>query len=223
MKKQLTTLAALLIGTWMSGANATSFDMAEWATNLDGDTSDHVLDPNTPFTGWTWTFNFATVGAHKARLFVDPEIDQVINTWFYEFGSTGGTQALGQSWEIDEPGNVYGDILDNVFAGILDNSNGVPETALDDVSMALGWDFSLATGETAVAKFFLSQVAPTSGFYLSQTDPDSNATVYFYSTLTVTSCTERACNPVPEPSTAWLLGPALLGLLASRRKFSKTA
>ncbi len=81
--------------------------------------------------------------------------------------------------------------------------------------MALGWNFNLTAGQTAEANFFLSTVAPTSGFYLIQTDLDSAASLYFYSTLDIHTPSPSAN---PEPPTALLLLPALAGLLLTRRK-----
>ena len=52
--------------------------------------------------------------------------------------------------------------------------------------MALGWNFSLVAGESAQVSFSTSQIAPTSGFYLVQIDPDSDASVYFSGAATIT-------------------------------------
>lgn len=124
-------------------------------------------------------------GAHNVAVFLDHEIEEANNTFFNEFGSTSGSLAAGQSWEIDEPGNVLGDIYDNFLAGALDNSNAVTVNNPDDVSMALAWAFNLAAGETGYLSFLVSQIAPTSGFYLIHTDPDSNDSIYFSSILRI--------------------------------------
>lgn len=64
----------------------------------------------------------------------------------------------------------------------------VPPGSADDVSMALGWNFSLAEGETATITLELADVAPSiSCLYLSHTDPDSGGyTIYYSSTLDIT-------------------------------------
>jgi hypothetical protein len=103
----------------------------------------------------------------------------------------------------------------------LDNSNAVPVGSEDDVSMALGWDFTLLVDEFAEATFHLTDSLPTSfsGFYLTQTDPDSQATLYFYSTLNIQQCPTGGCGgSVPEPSMLGLLGIAMAGMLLARRK-----
>jgi hypothetical protein len=142
-------------------------------------------------------------GPRYVGLLLDHEIDLATNGNLNEFGATVGTPAVGQSWEIDEPEEVFGDIISNFVASNLDNTNGVPEGSEDDVAMALAWNFTSAAGEIARILYRVSETPPTSGFYLSQTDPDSNdgegATIYFSSSFSAA--------PVPEPTTAaiWML------------------
>jgi hypothetical protein len=148
-------------------------------------------------------------GAHSFDAFFDHEIDEAINTFFNETGAATGTALAGQSWEIDEPGDSNGDIFVNFQDSALDNGIGTSvfgNTIFpDDVSMAMGWDFSLASGNMAFIELILSELEPTSGFFLSHSDPDSNATIYLSSTLTVTA--------IPVPAAVWLFGSGLLGLI----------
>jgi hypothetical protein len=108
------------------------------------------------------------------------------------------------TWEIDEPGYVFGDIYANFAVGSLENANGVPDTARDDVSMALAWGFSLSPSESATVLMHLSETPPVGGFYLVHTDPDSQASIYFSSSLNIR--TDEPRPSVPEGgSTALML------------------
>jgi hypothetical protein len=228
MRKALgTTLTVLCLSMSAAVASATTIDLFEYALNINGTVSDPTLGDPIPAgvdvsgfndsTGLgTMTITVGGAGAHNVDVFVDHEIDEAGNTYFNESGAESGAPVAGrQSWEIDEPGFVFGNIYDNLLAGILDNTNAVPAGLEDDVSMALGWDFTLAAGETAAMWFVLSDSVP-SGFYLSHTDSDSNATIYFSSRLDI----QGGPAVVPEPGTLVLLGTGLAGLgaLASKRQ-----
>lgn len=194
------------------GATAAVLSLFDYAFNLDGVFTANALPTGVNGAAFDTStglgsvqVSVATPGVHYVGMFVDHEMDENLNGFSNETGAGVGLPAAGQSWEIDEPGYVTGDIYDNVTTGTLDNALGLSiygNTAFpDDVSMALAHGFALAPGESAEIRFTLGLVPPASGFYLVHTDPESAASLYFSSTLTV----------IPEPELAWL-PMALAGL-----------
>jgi hypothetical protein len=219
-KTRILLCMALLL--MMSATPALSMPtLFDWAFYVDGATYEHYLGDSMPTTGaldgnglGTLSWSTSDVGSHTFIAFFDFEIDETANTFFNENGTAVGASESGQSWEIDEPGYVFGDIYDHVLDGTLDNTNAVPAGSEDDVSFALGWDFALDIGQTGSIDLALSQIAPASGFYLQQYDPDSQESAFFSSTLNV----QGGGEPVPEPATPLLLGAGLIVLGAVGRK-----
>ena len=166
---------------------------------------------------------FEGIGDYSFDAIFDHEIIETANTYFNEQGFTNNLLSLaaGQSWEIDDP--VNGDIIGgftipkgsgNFDQSSLDNSIGSQVNANgDDISMAMGWDFSLGMDEKAIISYVLTDSAPTSGFYLTQYDPDSDYSIYLSSSLNISA--------IPEPSILLLFGVGLVGLaFGSRRRSS---
>jgi hypothetical protein len=212
-------MALASLPAWANGVG-----LFEYAFNIDGTVSDNFAPAEADITGFDTGTGLGTIsvsvggaGSHYVSLFVDHEIDEADNTFYNENGDTSGSAAAGQTWEIDEPGYVFGDIYDNFLASELDDMNALPAGSEDDVSMAQGWDFALAAGETAEVNFVLASVQP-SGFYLSHTDPDSNTTFYFSSSVDISPS-----GVVPIPGAVWLFGTALVGLGALGRRFRTVA
>lgn len=228
MKKlfKSTVVAASIVGFSVTGAWATPA-LYDWSFNIDGTVSKIGSATGVDVSGFddltglgTITYTTSTFGGNSFLAFFDHEIDETINTYFNEIGSASGTVAEGQSWEIDEPDWVFGDIYDNFENNTLDNDIFNGNTSLaDDVSMAMGWDFMLAADETAVITLTLSEILPLSGFYLTHWDPHSDSGLYCSSSLDITGGGGPA--PVPEPATMLLFGTGLAGLYSAGRKKSR--
>jgi len=196
------------------------------------------------YSGFDWETGLGTIsiiynpgeaGDYYFLSFFDHEIDEGFNWFDNEFGAYVGTPDIGQTWEIDEPGYgtpyedsyYYGDIFWNLETGNLDNmyfydsfyGDSLTEYEYpisDDVSFALGWNFSLTEGEMAVIKLFLEEQV-SSDFYLSHTDVDSLCTFYFSSTLEIYDTNL----PVPEPSTMMLIGTGIIVITGLRKRTKK--
>lgn len=169
----------------------------------------------------TATFEFSNVSAGtltNARLlvFLDAEINEGVNSFVNESGrlesvtGTGAGDNLADSWEIDEPGFVFGDIFDNLLAGSLDNTNATPAGLEDDVSLALGYELgALDVGASWIGTFQTS-LLDIGG--LSQADADSQLRFWFNGTVDVLPG-DPVDLPAPSSLALVLLG---MGLAAAR-------
>jgi hypothetical protein len=215
-----------MLGIPASNASADTI-LFEWTFNVNGTVYDSFVPDTLPASFDTSGFDFTTgLGSIVVTLtsgsyfgaFFDHEIDETVNGFSNEFGATSGALPAGMSFEIDEPGYVFGDIWTNLGTGTLDDSIGVPAAAPDDVSMALGWNFLLAPGETATFVLNLTETAPAGGFFLQQSDPDTGANVFFAGGLTITGGGGQ--EGVPEPGT-WILMLSGFGLAALAGRLRK--
>ena len=150
-----------------------------WA--LPGTQSDLVL---------TYAFSNQTSAVFpdvRFLVMLDAEIDEATNTFFNEFGTLAGTLGHGagdtgpDQWQMDEPGFQTGTLIRNLFLGSLSNSNAVPQTALNDTAMALGFSLgSLKPGEGSRVQVMISEANHSlSSFALTQHDnaPTSLTTI----------------------------------------------
>ena len=223
--KKITVLFLSLLFVFLGVSTAPAASLLDdWAFNVDGAIYEYWEGDLMPTSGsldgeglGTLTWSTDVAGSHSFIAFFDHEISQAITTYFNEYGNTVNDPDLliTQSWEIDEPGYVFGDIYDNVLAGSLVNANAVPQATPDDVSWAMGWDFDLVTDETGTITLNLANIAPSSGFYLTQTDVTTSETIYYSSTCDILT---GPAEVIPEPATMILLGTGLAGLLGIRRK-----
>lgn len=230
MKKIITTpFVFLALSFGISNSANASIALFEYGFNIDGIVSVNSVPAQVDVTAFDDATGIGDIsisitgnGSHSFGAFFDHEIIDNNNPNDNESGSANGFPSAGQSWEIDEPGYVDGDIYFNFWDALLDNGIGTYDygggdtgttSFPDDVSMAMGWDFTLADGETATIMLMLGITDP-GGFFLKQTDEDSSDAIYFSSTLEITS----ALSPVPVPAAIWLFASGLLGLVGAKRR-----
>lgn len=207
---------SVLLLQFHSAQAVPNINLEDWVFNIDGVTSENFFGDTIPASGslvdglGTLSLEITGGGAHNVIGYFDFEIFEDINTFFNESGSETGTPAIGQSWEIDEPGFVFGDIVNNVLVGSLDNSNAVTAGFEDDVAFALGWDFVLLDDDIATIDYIFSGMPPIVDFFLTQTDPDLGESIYFYSVLDVVSV---GGPPGPQPDPVNVPEPPILYLI----------
>jgi hypothetical protein len=142
-------------------------------------------------------------GSHVVIFYIDQDLGV---SAYDENGAPVNSPLFGQMWEIDEPGDgdsgngtagitYFGDLLQFGFVidGILDNQ--VFYDALDDqflgqngdAAMAIGWEFDLINGQTAIVTVTISEAVPSdpSVFYLRQSDADGQNNNYLSSTIDI--------------------------------------
>lgn len=119
----------------------------------------------------------------RFAVLLDVEIDQETNTFFNEYGRVVGTPGEDASdadpdlWQIDEPGFAGGTLFSNLFQGSLNNSNSIPQSAPNDVALALGFYLgTLQPGESNRVRILISEAGNKLGnFALEQLDTDPHS------------------------------------------------
>lgn len=181
-----------------SGAFLSSSDLgADSLTYLDGGTNDFAgsgvgltykneLDSN-GYGKLIWHFTnntSATLSDVSLFGFVDAEIVEKDKSFVNEYGEyvaitgSGSGDVNPDSWEIDEPGYVFGDIYDNLLLGSLDNTNAIPHGLEDDVSLALGfelgdilngqaWTMTLTISDIDIGGLYHGNVGGSEGAYVN--------------------------------------------------------
>jgi hypothetical protein len=253
MKRIIVILASLMaLALASSTAFADSVFVQDWGFNVNGtiyynpnpggsslnnglpaNINASSYDLNSTGTGMgtvTITLTGVTGNQNVAAFF---DLDSYINL-FNEQGSTSGTAAAGQSWEIGNPVNGAGLIYTD-FNNIGNGSNALINgytsdlnPAGDDVSFAMDWNFNMNAGDTAVITFTVG-TAPGAGLNVIQTsldalnngDPDPSEILS--GNLNVTPGNGGGGNPpaVPEPSTLLLVCSSLGGVIIFRKRFLK--
>jgi hypothetical protein len=157
---------------------------------------------------------------------MDYDIDNSTLGAFSDVGATVGTASATQSYELDDPNtsNIFSD-----FAGsALTNTNNVGSAQCDpnfppeycDVAWGLGESLNvnplLYSGATVT--FTVSTSAPTSGFYLEQTNGITGDTIFLSDTVSLTPLSGPP--PIPEPSSLILFATLIGGAFFLRKRSS---
>ncbi|MGJ5818432.1 hypothetical protein [Paludibaculum fermentans] len=210
------------------GALVREFDSSatEWATTLDANNYGEIRFTYTNKTAKTQT-------AAKLIAFVDLDVDRDLNGYANEYGvftslslppGTPASAIAATSWEIDEPGFLFGNIYQHLVAGALDNTNSVPASTPDDVSMALGFPLGdIKAGATVTLVLRTSRI-DIGG--LRQVDPDSNVSTWLngYATFGAAGTQDPHLPETPAPPSLILVITGLAGGAAYRwRKWRRGA
>jgi hypothetical protein len=176
----------------------------------------------------TFTFDPGKTGSYYVDFFLDPELSV---PFYNEYGAVNGSLPSDISYQIDDPylGSIYG----NFSANTLDDTNHMPGQADNylggcsgadcngDVSLALGFNFTLQAGYEAVITLDATTTNP-GGFSLQQVHPidPNNATATDYYLAENISIQPVVVGSVPEPGSLLLAGSAvaLLAFILIRRR-----
>ena len=207
-------LALLTVSLSPTAAKA---DLFSYGFNVDGSLTESLLGDPIPGNIDVSLFDLVTglgqidisvtgIGSHNILAFFDHDIGLFSDDDSVTAFNT--PMSAGISFEADHVS--VGDIYTNFMNNTLDNTLG--EFRVGDMSMAFGWDFVLAAGETAVASFFITPTfsAGAGDVVLIQEDA---AELFFWTTLNI----EEAVS-VPEPGTLALFGLGLAGMGLTRRR-----
>lgn len=177
-------------------------------------------------------------GLQYAAVYMDYDVDYATTTGgcpslgcgsFTDVGSTVGSPSATQSYELADPNlsNIFSDFSGNS----LTSSNSVSAAACAvnapqfcDVSWALAESLNVnsALYSGAVVTFTVSSTAPTSGFYLQQTNGITGNSIYMSDVVSLTPVTGPP-PPVPEPASVLLLATVVLAVLTLYRRSSANA
>jgi hypothetical protein len=140
-------------------------------------------------------------GANQfVSFYADYDVSFSLYGSFDDFASTSGALPAGLSFSVNDPNTSS--LFTQFSSNTLDGKNLLvpsgPPTNCCDVAFALSLgNINVAAGGSTTATFVVSDPAPASGFYIQQTNQDTNASIYLQGNV-------GGLGPapaVPEPST----------------------
>lgn len=162
----------------------------------------------------TWSVTNDTGGTLNDVTFIVYLNADILDAFLDPFNEYASFEGFGSfdGWEVDDPD--FGDILANIAAGLLDDTNALPDDFfIGDAAIALSFNIgTLEDGQQFVASFFITEGGGLEG--ITQIDADSAESFNFNGSVTVAEVIAMA-----EPGTMWLLFSSLLLLgIAVRRR-----
>ena len=189
-------------------------------SSVDSSSFDMTLEPASNNLG-SVTITLSPGLNQYVALYADYDVDFATFGTADDSATTAGTLPTNWTYELDDPnlGNLFSDFASNSLGDF--NNVGTPSGPPNeccDAAWALGiGNLNVLAGGTGTVVYHISTTAPTSGFYLQQTNTDTQDSIYLSATVNITN----PVNATPEPSTFVPAALALMlcgGLVLARRK-----
>ena len=195
----------------------------DWCLNVNGEStsacsSSPALPGNVDASGFDQTLNAipgtpnslgsitVTLGAGTGQFllaYMDYDLNFGSSGSFQDIASVHGTLPPGYAFELADPaGSIFANFSGNTLANVNSVGTGsAPPLPCCDVAWAIGISgLNVSAGSQAAVTFAVSSTAPTTGFYLQETNLQNGSSIYLTATVAA----------VPEPATAALLAVGLV-------------
>ncbi len=239
-KKLVLAFAVLGVFALASQVKASQVSLADWCVDLNGDINtacngagsggpsgigninlgafDTTLSPGNNTLGMIVVTLGSSAVSQYVAFYADYDVDFATQGSFADTGAVHGVLPTGASYELDDPNtsNIFTDFSTNALSNA--NNVGTPSGAPNqccDVSFALGLNLLAPNGGTAT--FAVTSTAPTSGFYIEQTNEYTDDSIFLQETTSLNPPSGGG-GVTPEPS-SFILGLSLIsGVVAFKRR-----
>lgn len=202
--------------------------LGDWSANIDGSTyNPPALPASVDTSGFafdtglgTLKFTFDASLAHYAGVYLYLYDDNGFGDNSSAYANPSGAAPSDVTFQLGWPGVGSPTVFDNFAANALDGSNTVPAyspppDACCSVALAMIRALPAHAGFVEIIGFTVDTNAPSSGFYLQETDHDTGNSVYLSQ---FTEETPIGPGTVPEPGAIWLLLTASIGVACATRR-----
>jgi hypothetical protein len=245
MKKNLAFLVATAgFFVAVQQAQSAQVSLADWCVNLNGDIAtacngagsggasgtgsislasfDQTLEPGSNTLG-TVTVTLGAGSGQYVAFYADYDVDFATKGSFADSGSIHGSLPANTTYELSDPNtsNIFTDFAGNS----LSNTNtvgtpGLPPNECCDVAFALDFGSLNVPAGGGTVTFAITSTAPSSGFYIQQTNQYTGDSIYLQGTVNLSMSGGGGGTGTPEPPT-FFLGLSLIGVaLAWNRRRS---